>query len=106
MTDPKNVPLAEARRGDIVHPRAQVITGTHRGGVDTAHNSFAFEDIDHIERAPRVQVGDRVKVSGWRGNFDVLHIHGTHAWVSRGPIDTEFAPNDLLVALTYLEPVE
>jgi hypothetical protein len=79
MSDPKNIPLDQARPGDIVHLKPMVLA--HNTGwpslaalsVENIRRAFHKAEIDHIERAPRpLEVGDRVQGGVDRGTIHAI----------------------------------
>ena len=79
MSDPKNIPINEARLGDMVFLKPMQFNGLGTYGTygafvtkpDGQSMAVTPEWIDHIERAPRpLAVGDRV-----RGGVDRGTIH-------------------------------
>lgn len=99
MTDPQNIPLAEARPGDMVFLKPLAFDGQSAHGVyvakpDGQSMGVGFDWIDHIERAPRVlKVGDRVRLKGSELAVGVvLCIHGSDAWVGWPAFLTDLEP--------------
>lgn len=109
MTDPKNVPLAEARPGDMVFLKPLAFDGHSAHGVyvakpDGQSMGVGFDWIDHIERAPRVlKVGEPAihKPSGGRVTVRFIE-EGWVAW-SANALGRKSRGWSLL---TDLEPVE
>ena len=114
MTDPKNVPLAEARPGDIVYLKPQHVfwvcpNATHVT-ADSKYGRVPLEAdwIDHIERPPRVlKVGDRARYRNGGSKVIIRAIHAlfngrSRAWVEFANAGDNFASP----LLTDLEPVE
>jgi len=83
MSDPKNIPLSEAKAGDIVHLKPMKFMqkyGENRAYV-LGGWIFAPEHIDRIERAPRpLEVGDRVLTPKCFIG-EILMVKGGWAWV-------------------------
>ena len=107
MTDPKNIPLSEARPGDIVYMKPMVFDGMsscNRFFMTQQGWAFSPSDIDHIERAPRpLEVGAPVKNIGTDTLYGtVIGLRGKWAWVLP---EREGAPPDTVNTL-YLEPVD
>jgi len=106
MTDPKNIPLAEARPGDMVFLKPLAFDGHSTHGVyvakpDGQSMGVGLDWIDHIERAPRaLKVGDRVWRKTTHHRATVLAIDGDIAWV-KGENDHRWT-----APLTDLEPIE
>ena len=85
MSDPKNIPLSEARPGDIVHLKPVELTRVSASGyfVCGAH-TFGNSHIDHIERAPRpLAVGDEVRILDDARKTVIVGISDGWAWLKR-----------------------
>lgn len=108
MTDPKNIPLADAKPGDMVFLKPVTFVGHGNGywlceSVPAFRQSFRASQIDHIERAPRVlKVGDRVQLGGRTGRLSGLD--GDWAWVMLDSSGNSRLPCSCL--LKDLEPAE
>lgn len=86
MSDPKNIPLSEARPGDIVYLKPAHIAEVEKGGIRTyAGRCYERGDIDHIERAPRVLKVGLAQFRGTDTQVEVVAIvDGWAAWVRKG----------------------
>ena len=87
MSDPKNIPLDQARPGDIVHLKPMMVDNVSpQGFVSVGHQWFPPSVIDRIERAPRpLEVGDRVRFrTGSQGFIRAIRAEfngKSRAWV-------------------------
>lgn len=107
MSDPKNIPLSEARPGDMVFLKPLTLSNARTGlGLYICVGPYDLPTawIDHIERAPRVlKVGAPVKNIGTDTLYGtVIGLRGKWAWVLP---EREGAPPDTVNTL-YLEPVD
>jgi len=86
MSNPRHIPLAEARPGDMVFMKPLKFIAMEgefnfRAVGDGDDYVYGVDEIDHIERAPKIlKVGDRVM---WKGRarvaWEIVFLDGLQA---------------------------
>ena len=89
MSDPKNIPLSEARPGDKVFLKPATVQAT-RADILTIKLASEWcydvsaDEIDRIERAPRpLEVGDEVRILDDARKTVIVGISDGWAWLKR-----------------------
>lgn len=108
MSNPKNVPLSEARPGDMVFLKPAVLRKVRDGyAVVYAYRHYHPSEIDHIERAPRPLEVGLARFIGGRVDVQIVGIaKGRAAWMSLDGNDYGWEDADCFKNITDLERVD